>query len=62
MIIDLILLFDEVFFPEQAEYATFANETLKNQTRRPEYKVAEVILTRIFNFCPKIMRHFCLPN
>ena len=47
MIIDLILLFDEFFFvifPEQAEYATFANEMLKNQARKPDYKVAEVIL------------------
>ena len=50
MITDLILLFDEfMIFPEQAEYATFANEMLKSQTRKPDYKVAEVILTRIFN-------------
>ena len=42
-----------MIFPEQAEYATFANEMLKNQARKPDHKVAEVILTRIFNFCPK---------
>ena len=51
-----------MIFPEQAEYATFANEMLKSQTRKPDYKVAEVILTRIFKFCPKIMRHFCPIN
>ena len=33
-----------MIFPEQAEYATFANEMLKNQARKPDYKVAEVIL------------------
>ena len=35
-----------MIFPEQAEYATFANEMLKNQARKPDNKVAEVILSR----------------
>ena len=51
---DNILLFDEfMIFPEQAEYATFANEMLKNQTRKPDHKVAEVIITRILQFLSK---------
>jgi hypothetical protein len=37
-----------MIFTEQAEYATFANEMLKSQTRKPDYKVAEVILTTIY--------------
>jgi hypothetical protein len=48
-----------MIFTEQAEYATFANETLKNQTRRPDCKVAEVILT---NMVAKIIIRFCLLN
>ena len=48
-----------MIFPEQAEYATFANEMLKSQTRKPDYKVAEVILTTMV---AKIISRFCLLN
>ena len=49
MIIDFfcyLTSFSFMIFPEQAEYATFANEMLKNQARKPDNKVAEVILSR----------------
>ena len=48
-----------MIFPEQAEYATFANEMLKSQTRKPDYKVAEVII--LTTMVAKIINRF-LPS
>ena len=34
--------YNEIVHQEQVEYDTFANETLKNLIRRPDFKMAEV--------------------